>query len=84
MKKRGTFWRHLVVQGLLAAAVVLFPAMSGNPIIATVAGNGAADYSGDGGAATLASLQDPLSVAVDSSGTLYIADAQNHRIREVR
>ncbi|MBI4052352.1 MAG: hypothetical protein HY400_07580 [Elusimicrobia bacterium] len=52
-------------------------------IITTVAGNGIAGYSGDGGPATLASLYNPNGVAVDSSGNLYIADTYNRRIRKV-
>jgi Concanavalin A-like lectin/glucanases superfamily/FG-GAP-like repeat/HYDIN/CFA65/VesB-like, Ig-like domain/Abnormal spindle-like microcephaly-assoc'd, ASPM-SPD-2-Hydin/FIMAH domain/NHL repeat len=54
---------------------------SGN--ISTVAGNGTAGYSGDGGAATSASLASPYGVAVDGAGDLYIADAGNSRIRKV-
>ena len=52
-------------------------------IIMTVAGNGTAGFSGDGGAATNASLYEPNGVAVDSSGNLFIADTYNNRIREV-
>ena len=52
-------------------------------IITTVAGNGMAGYSGDGGAATNASLNTPYGVAVDASGNLFIADTNNHRIRAV-
>lgn len=55
-----------------------------NRIISTVAGNGTFGYSGDGGAATAAQLSYPGGVAVDSSGTLYIADTSNSRIRLVR
>jgi hypothetical protein len=51
--------------------------------IITVAGTGATGFSGDGGAATAAQLNDPTSVAIDSSGNLFIADFGNHRIREV-
>ncbi|MFD9482635.1 RICIN domain-containing protein [Streptomyces sp. NPDC059991] len=51
--------------------------------IRTVAGNGAAGFSGDGGPAVSAQLNGPREVAVDSAGTLYIADAENHRIRKV-
>jgi len=54
---------------------------SGN--ISTVAGNGTAGYSGDGGAAASAPLNKPYGVAVDSGGNLYIADTFNHRIRKV-
>ncbi len=38
-------------------------------IITTIAGTGASSYSGDGGAATSATLYCPLDVAVDSTGT---------------
>jgi len=54
-----------------------------NGIITTVAGNGNATYSGDGGAATNASLAYPAGVAVDMLGNLYIADRNNHRVRKV-
>jgi sugar lactone lactonase YvrE len=52
-------------------------------IISTVAGNGAAGLAGDGGRAVDAELNNPLSVTVDADGDLYIADAENFRIRRV-
>ncbi|HEV2233615.1 MAG TPA: hypothetical protein VGV68_09465 [Terriglobia bacterium] len=52
-------------------------------IITTVAGNGAAGFSGDGGTATVASLNQPMSVAFDGSGNLFISDSGNHRVRKV-
>jgi sugar lactone lactonase YvrE len=52
-------------------------------IISTFAGNGTAVYSGDGGLATNAGLIAPSSVAVDSSGNVYIADPQAAVIRKV-
>jgi sugar lactone lactonase YvrE len=52
-------------------------------LISTVAGNGTAGSSGDGGSATSAQLAGPLSVAVDPAGNLFIADAANERIRRV-
>ena len=51
--------------------------------IITVAGNGSAGYSGDGGAATSAQLNVPYDVAVDQNGDLFIADTGNNVIREV-
>ena len=52
-------------------------------MITTVAGNGTWGYSGDGGAATSAALNDPTSVAMDAAGDLFIADSGNDVIREV-
>src|ERR1700678_3079135 len=52
-------------------------------IISTVAGNGTAGYSGDGGLATSAELGQSTGVAVDSAGNIYIADYLNSRIRKV-
>ena len=54
-----------------------------NGVIATVAGNGAQWFGGDGGPATSAELWYPSGVAVDSAGNLYIADTFNHRIRKI-
>lgn len=52
-------------------------------IIDTYAGNGAAGYSGDGGLATAAMLNNPSDVEVDISGDVYIADTNNSVIRKV-
>jgi sugar lactone lactonase YvrE len=52
-------------------------------IISTVAGVGTNGFTGDGGQATAAKLDDPSGVAFDSFGNLYIADTGNNRIRKV-
>jgi len=52
-------------------------------VMTTVAGDGSAGYSGDGGAATKSSLYSPTGVAIDRTGNLYIADSSNNRIRMV-
>lgn len=52
-------------------------------VISTVAGNGTAGDSGDGGPATSASLNSPGGVACDNSGNIYIADSMNNCIRRV-
>ena len=49
----------------------------------TVAGDGVFGYSGDGGPATHAELDEPDGVAVDAFGDLFIADSGNDVIREV-
>ena len=71
----------------------LFIADSGNNVIRevvkatgdiiTVAGDGIAGYSGDGGPATDAELNSPLDIAFDSAGDLFISDTANNAIREV-
>jgi uncharacterized protein (TIGR03437 family) len=52
-------------------------------IIGTVAGNGSAGFSGDGGPAVAASLDHPEGIALDAAGNLFIADRENDRIRAV-
>src|SRR5436853_186273 len=61
----------------MAALVLAAPALS--QTINTAAGGGA----GAGGAATIANLNHPRGAALDASGTLYIADYGNGRIRKV-
>jgi len=62
---------------------VVWKVSAATATIATVAGNGTGGFSGDGGAATGAELNNPSSVAVDSTGNLYIVDATNQRVRMV-
>lgn len=57
--------------------------VDGNGVITTVAGNGMPGYAGDGGPATLATLSDPSGIALDSAGSLLIADSGNSVIRKV-
>jgi uncharacterized protein (TIGR03437 family) len=52
-------------------------------VISTIAGNGTAGFAGDGGPAVSAELNFPTGLALDSSGNLYIADTNNHRIRKI-
>ena len=51
--------------------------------ISTIAGTGEEGASGDGGPATSARLDKPRGVTVDTTGNVYIADSDNHRIRRV-
>jgi sugar lactone lactonase YvrE len=52
-------------------------------VVTRIAGTGAYAYSGDGGPATAAALYEPMGVAVDNIGNVYIADMSNERIRKV-
>ncbi|MGH8992732.1 MAG: DUF7594 domain-containing protein [Acidimicrobiia bacterium] len=52
-------------------------------IISALAGTGTSGFSGDGGPATVARLSAPRTMAVDRSGSVYIVDTDNHRVRRV-
>jgi len=52
-------------------------------VITTVAGNGDKGYSGDGGPATRAALNEPYGVVIDRNGNLYVADRLNRRVRRI-
>ena len=52
-------------------------------IMSTVAGNGEAGYTGDGGLATETGISGPSGLALDAEGNLYISDTFNGRVRKV-
>ncbi len=52
-------------------------------IITTFAGKDTAGYSGNGGPATDAKLNNPVGIAIDKAGNVYIADDHNNVIRKV-
>ena len=54
---------------------------AGTGIIATIAGNGTQGFSGDGGPAMRASLNEPDGLCVDTRGNVFILDTKNNRIR---
>lgn len=92
--RQGTSARLSRPRGLAFVAGELLIADTGNSVVrrwdpgtgvvTTVAGDGTAGFAGDGGPATGAELDEPSAVAVDpASGTLYIADTDNNRIRGV-
>ena len=56
---------------------------AGTGVISTVAGSAIAGFSGDGGAATSARLNNPPGLAMDGGGNLFIADGSNNRLRRV-
>lgn len=55
----------------------------GKAVITTVAGTGAPDFKGDGGAASAAGLSNPRGIAVDAAGNVYISDSTNNRVRKI-
>jgi trimeric autotransporter adhesin len=55
---------------------------SGQGIINTIAGNGSATASGDGGSAISAGIN-PFGLAADGAGNVYVSDYTNHAIRKV-
>src|ERR1035437_6005113 len=52
-------------------------------VITTLAGNGNPGYSGDGGPASVAHLNQPRGVAVDADGNVYVADTGNAQVRKI-
>lgn len=52
-------------------------------VITTLTGTGVPGFSGDGGPASIAQINDPTDIAVDSKNNVYIADNANHRIRRI-
>ena len=53
-------------------------------VLTLIAGNGTPGFSGDGGLAISAQLNQPWGIAIDAAGSLYIADLGNARIRKVQ
>ena len=52
-------------------------------VVTTVAGNGSQGYSGDGGPATEARLNEPYEVRFDTEGNMYFVEMKNHIVRRV-
>jgi uncharacterized protein (TIGR03437 family) len=52
-------------------------------IVTTVAGTGSQGFSGDGGPATGAALNNPTALTVDRNGNIFFSDQFNHRIRRI-
>ncbi len=52
-------------------------------MITTIAGIGTSGYNGEGIAAIAAALSEPIGVAVDATGNVYIADGWNERVRAI-
>ncbi|MFN0084883.1 MAG: hypothetical protein ACKVX9_05805 [Blastocatellia bacterium] len=70
----------LVLMGLLGVGI---HARVGHRRIVTFAGTGQAGYSGDGGAAIRAKLDNPFGIVRGPDGALYVCDTNNHAIRRI-
>ena len=68
-----------------AATPTGYPSLSPTTvfIITTIAGTGTANYSGDNGQATSATLSAPVGIAIDSVGNVFFSDQSNHRVRKI-
>src|SRR4051812_29815551 len=64
-------------------AFLYLPVLSKAQIITTIAGNGSGTSSGDWGAATAAGIPNPIGLALDRHGNLFIPSTLAHRIRKV-
>lgn len=72
-----------ILRVICAIGTLLTSTVSYSQTMSTYAGTGAASYSGDGGAATLATLRLPNGVATDAAGNVYVCDNANYRIRKI-
>ncbi len=61
----------------------IFKVSSASGIVSRVAGNGKFGFSGDGASAVDASFRFPASIALDSTGNIFVADSENCRIRRI-
>lgn len=52
-------------------------------VITTIAGTGAAGYSGDGGPALQATFRGPKWITLDDFGAIYVVDTENHAVRRI-
>jgi len=79
------FYRYsILILGMVALLASCKPSTSSPSrawVVTTLAGTGVAGFAN--GRGTSAQFHDPRGVAVDSSGNIYVADRENHRIRKI-
>ena len=68
---------------LYIAGMKIFKVTASTGVINNMAGTGVTGYSGDGGEATSAMLNNPFGVTLDTNGNIFIVDTYNNRIRKV-
>ena len=81
----GTLRMNLGLLILLAGTSgwSLLPPAAAQTKISTVAGTGQRGYSGDGGPASRAQINNPYGITIGADGALYICDTDNHVVRKV-
>ncbi len=67
----------------LLIALFFFPFWGEAQIITTIAGTGTAGYSGDGGLAVNAKINNPISVAADTAGNVFFGEQGSHVVRKI-
>lgn len=71
------------MRGFVFLLLALFASAAGAQTVSTFAGTGSKGFSGDGGPADKAQLNNPFAVARGPDGFIYICDVDNHRVRRV-
>lgn len=74
---------HVVISDMDNNRVRLIQSAESGGLIYTIAGTGVVGYSGDGGPATLAQINNPQGIYWDALGNVFFADAWNHRVRKI-
>jgi sugar lactone lactonase YvrE len=81
---RTTRWARVgIIVTIASTALPARPSTPAEPRIGAFAGTGAVGYSGDGGPALEATLNDPRTVAVGPGGDVFVADTLNNVVRKV-
>ena len=71
----------MILRGLLLAVPLLL--LADTPTTYTIQTVAGTDFVGDGGVATTAILSQPEGIAVDAAGNIYVADADDNRVRRI-
>jgi len=75
--------KNNIIKSIFAVGALLTATLSIGQTMSTYSGTGVAGFSGDGGAATLATMRQPNGIATDAAGNVYVTDNTNHRIRKI-
>jgi streptogramin lyase len=79
----GSVPGRLAQAAALGCLLLVMPVLGANHTISTLAGDGQPGYSGDGGPAARARLNNPFGVVKGPDGALYICEVGNHVIRRI-